>query len=114
MEWLNLGTYTYSVTAISSEGLQSIPAFSTVEITVLGIDSVENTLRVFPNPVRSYLNISYEESFSYRLFNSIGQPIWEGESSGDIQMDCHTLSQGMYILLIVTEAETYTKKIIVQ
>ena len=114
MEWLNLGTYTYSVTAISSEGLQSIPAFSTVEITVLGIDSVENTLRVFPNPVRSYLNISYEEPFSYRLFNSIGQPIWEGESSGDIQMDCHTLSQGMYILLIVTEAETYTKKIIVQ
>ncbi len=113
-EWLNLGTYTYSVTAISSEGLQSIPAFATMEITVLGIDSIENTLCVFPNPVRTCLNISYEQPFSYKLFNSIGQKIREGESTGNVQMDCHTLSQGMYILFVATEAETYTKKIIVQ
>ena len=113
-EWLNLGTHTYSVTAVSSEGLQSIPAFATVEITVLGIDSIENTLRVFPNPVRNCLNISYEEPFSYRLFNSIGQQIWVGESGGDLQMDCHTLPQGVYILLIATETEEYVKKIIVQ
>ena len=112
-EWLNLGTYTYSVTAVNSEGLQSIPAFATVEITVLGIDSIENTLRVFPNPVRSYLNISYDRPFSYRLFNSIGQQIWVGESAGDIQMDCRTLSQGIYILLVATETEDYIKKIIV-
>ena len=113
-EWLNLGTHTYSVTAISSEGLQSIPAFATVEINVLGVDSIENMLRVYPNPVRGYLNISYEQPFSYRLFNSIGQQIWEGESAGDIQMDCHALSQGVYIFLIATEVETFTKKIIVQ
>lgn len=113
-EWLNLGTYTYSVTAVSSEGLQSIPAFASVEITVLGIDSIESILRVFPNPVRSYLSISYDQPFSYKLFNSIGQQLWMGESAGDLQMDCRTLSQGMYILFVATEAETYTKKIIVQ
>ena len=113
-EWLNLGTYTYSVTAVSSEGLQSIPAFSTVEVSVLGIDSIENTLRIFPNPVCDYLNISYEQPFSYRLFNNIGQQIWEGESRGDVHLDCRTLSQGIYILFIATEAETCTKKIIVK
>ena len=113
-EWLNLGTHTYSVTAVSSEGLQSIPAFATVEIMVLGVDSIENTLRVFPNPVRGYLNISFEQTFNYRLFNSIGQHIWEGESSGDLQMDCRALSQGVYVLLIATETEDYIKKIIVQ
>ncbi len=113
-ELLDLGTYTYSVTAISSEGQQSIPAFATVEITVLGIDSIENTLRLYPNPVRNYLNISYERPFYYRLFNNIGQPIWAGDSSGVIQIDCRTLSQGVYILIIATETETYTKKIIVQ
>ena len=112
-EWVNLGTYTYSVMAVSSDGLQSIPAFATVEITVLGIDSIENTLHIFPNPVRSYLNISYEQPFSYKLFNSIGQQIWEGESSGDIQMDCRTLSQGIYVLLVATETKDYIKKIIV-
>ena len=113
-EWLNLGTHTYSVTAINSEGLQSIPAFATVEITVLGVDSIENTLHVFPNPVRSYLNISYELPFTYKLFNSIGQQIWVGESSGNVHLDCHALSQGVYVLLIATEAKDYTKKIIVQ
>ena len=113
-EWLNLGTHTYSVTAISSEGLQSIPAFATVEITVLGVDSIENTLHVFPNPVHGHLNISYELPFTYKLFNSIGQQIWVGESSGDVHLDCHALSQGVYVLLIATEAKEYTKKIIVQ
>ena len=113
-EWLNLGTFTYSVTAVSEEGLQSIPAFATVEITVLGIDSIENTLRVFPNPVRSYLNISYDHPFSYRLFNSIGQQLWMGESAGDLYMDCRTLSQGVYFLFVATEGESFSKKIIVQ
>ena len=85
-----------------------------MEITVLGIDSIENMLRLYPNPVRNYLNISYAQPFSYRLFNNIGQPVWVGDSLGDIQIDCRTLSQGVYILIIATEAETYTKKIIVQ
>ena len=113
-EWLNLGSYTYSVTTISSEGLQSIPAFATVEITMLGIDSVENTLRLYPNPVRDYLNISYEQPFSYRLFNSIGHQIWFGESEGNTQIDCRALLQGVYVLFIAAETKVYTKKIIVQ
>jgi hypothetical protein len=113
-EWLNLGAYTYSVTTISSEGLQSIPAFATVEITMLGIDSIENTLRLYPNPVRDYLNINYEQPFSYRLFNSIGHQIWFGESEGNTQIDCRALPQGVYILLIATETKDYSKKIIVQ
>ena len=113
-EWLNLGTYTYSVTTISSDGLQSIPAFATVEITILGIDSIENTLRLFPTPVRDYLNICYEEPFSYRIFNSIGQQILIGESEGNIQIDCRALPQGVYVLFIATETKDYSKKIIVR
>ena len=113
-EWLNLGSYTYSVTTISSEGLQSIPAFATAEITMLGIDSIENTLRLYPNPVRDYLNISYEQPFSYRLFNSIGHQIWFGESEGNTQIDCRALPQGVYVLFIAAETKVYTKKIIVQ
>ena len=112
-ELLNLGTYTYSVTAISSEGQQSIPAFATVEITILGIDSIETKMRLFPNPVRNWLNISFEQPFSYILFNNIGQQIREGKSEGDVVIDCRTLRQGLYILQIATETQVFTKKIIV-
>ena len=112
-ELLNLGSYTYSVTAISSEGQQSIPAFSTVEINILGIDSIENKIRLFPNPVRNWLNINYEQPFSYFLSNDIGQQIKAGKSEGEALIDCRTLPQGIYILQIATKNQVFTKKIIV-
>ena len=111
---LNLGTYTYSVVAISTNGQQSIPAFATVEITVLGLDSIESELQIFPNPVRNYLNISLEQPFRYAIFNNIGQLIREGSSIGEAQIECGTLSQGVYILQISTEAQVFKKKIIVE
>lgn len=111
---LNLGTYTYSVVAVSTNGQQSIPAFATVEITVLGLDSIESELRIFPNPVRNYLNISLEQPFRYAIFNNIGQLIREGSSIGEAQIDCGMLSQGVYILQISTEAQVFKKKIIVE
>ena len=112
-ELLNLGTYTYSVTAISNDGQLSIPAFATVEITILGIDSLENKIRLFPNPVNSWLNICFEQPFSYILFNNIGQPIREGKAEGEALIDCRALPQGLYILQIATETQVFTKKIIV-
>ena len=113
-ELLNLGTYTYSVMAFNDEGLQSIPAFVTVEITILGIDSIENELRVFPNPVRSWLNISLEQPFCYVFFNNIGQKVVEGNSAGNAQIDCGILPKGLYIMQIATDDHVFVKKIIVQ
>ncbi len=111
---LNLGTYTYSVVAVNTDGQQSVPAFATVEITVLGLDSIESELRIFPNPVRNYLNISLEQPFRYAIFNSIGQLVKEGSSLGEAQIECGMLSQGLYILQISTEAQVFKKKIIVE
>ena len=111
---LNLGTYTYSVTAVSATGQQSIPGFATVEITVLGIDSLENELRIFPNPIRNYLNISLGQPFQYTIFNDIGQLVRDGTSAGEAQVECGTLPQGLYILEIRTAAQVYKKKIIVE
>ena len=113
-QWLNLGTYTYSVVAVSNEGQQSIPAFATVEITILGIDSIENTLKVFPNPTRNWLNISIEQNFNYVIFNSIGQIISIGNASGNAQIDCGTFEKGVYILHITTGGQVFIKKILVQ
>ena len=111
---LNLGTYTYSVVAVNTDGQQSVPAFATVEITVLGLDSIESELLIFPNPVRNYLNISLEQPFRYAIFNSIGQLVKEGSSLGEAQIECGMLSQGVYILQISTEVQVFKKKIIVE
>ena len=110
---LNLGTYTYSITAVSTEGQQSIPAFATVEITILGIDSIESELRIFPNPTRNWLNINYEQPFNYSLLTNMGQIVLKGSCAGDAQIDCGTLSKGIYILQIATSTQIFVKKIIV-
>jgi uncharacterized repeat protein (TIGR01451 family) len=112
-ELLNIGTYTYSVTAMSNEGQLSEPAFATVEITVMGIDSIENTICLFPNPTHNWLNINLGQPFSYILFNNIGQLIREGKAEEDTVIDCRTLPQGIYILQIATKTQVSTKKIIV-
>ena len=112
-ELLNIGTYTYSVTAMSDEGQLSVPAFATVEITVMGIDSIENKIHLFPNPTCNYLNIHLEQPFSYILFNNIGQLIREGKAEGDVVIDCRTLPQGIYILQIASKTQVSTQKIIV-
>ena len=113
-QWVNLGTYTYSVVAVSSDGQQSIPAFATVEITVLGVDSIENTMKVFPNPTRNWLTISYEQSYHYALFNEMGQKVIEGDGSGDTPIDLGNLSRGVYLLHFVTDGQVIVKKVLVQ
>jgi hypothetical protein len=98
---------------MSNEGQLSEPAFATVEITVMGIDSIENITRLFPNPTHNWLNINLGQPFSYILFNNIGQLIREGKAEEDAVIDCRTLPQGIYILQIATKTQVSTKKIIV-
>ena len=110
----DLGTYTYSVTALSPTGQQSIPAFATVEVTVLGIDSIESVLRIYPNPVRGCLNVSYDRPFRYALFNPVGQCVVEGSATGEARIQCGALSQGVYVLQVSADDKTTKTKIIVK
>ena len=111
---VNIGNYTYSVVAISTNGQQSIPAFATVEITVMGIDSIENTLKIFPNPTRNALNISFEAPYNYIIYNNIGQNVLSGHSTGDTLIDCGVLEKGIYVIHIAAEGQIIIKKIIVE
>lgn len=111
---VNIGTYTYSVVAISSNGQQSLPAFATVEITMVGIDSIESTLKIFPNPTRNSLNINFEMPYSYVIYNEIGQKVLSGNSTGDTLIDCGVLSKGVYVVHVTTEGQVIIKKIIVE
>ncbi len=113
-ELVNLGTFTYSVTPINNDGQQGLPAFATVQVTVLGIDSIESTLRVYPNPVRNYLNISYERPFSYTLYSPLGQRILEGSATGEAHVYCGQLTQGVYVLHINADDRVTKRKIIVE
>jgi hypothetical protein len=112
-ELQGIGTYTYSVTAFNDEQQFSIPAFVTVSIDTIGAPEIHNNAQIFPNPVHDILYVSLGQAFSYVLFNSLGQQITCGESTGAFQLQCSGMPQGVYFLQINTGSAIQMKKILV-
>lgn len=94
--------------------------FSVNNFTVtpaLGV--AENTIKpitVFPNPVKDYLQISNADQniTDVAVFNLLGQEvireIWSGK--GNSSLDMTKLTSGTYLLKIVADGKTETRKII--
>lgn len=113
IEYMDLGTYTYSVTAISPQGQQSIPAFITIDINIVSVDENICDAQLYPNPVHGNLNISLGRPFHYAMFNSMGQQVMQGECSGNDQISCNGLPGGLYFLQISTDTHNCIRKILV-
>ena len=113
-EYQNIGTYTYSVTAVSNEGYLSIPAFVTLNVNTIGVNETLECTQLFPNPTSDLLNIRLEQPFQYKLFNALGQLITEGEGAGEAQLRCNNLPKGLYFLQITTESHSVLKKITIE
>jgi hypothetical protein len=60
-----------------------------------------NLLKVFPNPVNSYLQIdNQKEKLNFEIYNSIGKKILSGELKIDEEINVNRLKTGQYILKI--------------
>ena len=89
--------------------------------SVLGNDSfdIENAISISPNPVsnKEYFNIRLKENMSgsYTLYNSLGQEsISNTISNSDfVRVNTSNLSQGIYILNILVDGKSMTRKIII-
>lgn len=113
-QWLNLGTFEYSVVAYNAQHQVTLPAFEKVEITTVGLDEAENHIQLYPNPVSDRLYLEMECPFTYLIFNAVGQQVAQGESNGKTQINCSAMPKGLYFMQIATEAQVFVKKIIVQ
>ena len=110
----NLGNYIYSVVAVNGNGQLSMPALAKVDVTIMGVGENVSQLKLFPNPVNDVLHVEMGQPFNYYIVNAIGQQVMQGESHGEAQIRCDGLSKGVYLLRVVTDSHTITKKIVVQ
>jgi hypothetical protein len=70
----------------------------------LGVETpVFKDLNVYPNPVQSQLYIDNEETMHYELYNVLGKKIQSGSLAVHGQVDCSSLSSGMYLLKLQNE-----------
>jgi hypothetical protein len=68
---------------------------------------------VYPNPVAEKLHIDLDQEASLHLMNLSGQTVYS--SSGKIEsIDVTNLPPGLYILMILTDDQTASKKIMVK
>lgn len=84
--------------------------------TTDGITSVENVetptlFEVFPNPTADFLQVKNNENlaFSYRVFNLMGQPVLQGDSTGTSRLDVRFLPRGAYAVEVETEGVKQTQ-----
>lgn len=88
----------------------------TVNISFLGLESLENQLSVYPNPVAETLNISLNKQYhstTVTVIDATGRILLEADhsSTDSILIDVSSFTSGIYQLIIRTDEYRVTKKI---
>ncbi len=80
-------------------------------------DEVSNTLLIYPNPTRNYLNIKQSANLieNVRIVNLRGQVVLEQNlNDNKVQLDVSALPKGIYFVWINSGNETSTERLIIQ
>lgn len=72
-----------------------------VKAPEVGVNEIEQTLKVYPNPTSGMLNIEGEGMTSIEVYNEIGQCVMMKEVNGNaVQLNTESLSNGLYIIRV--------------
>ena len=105
---------TYYGVVMNASGCASLPTAVTVEI-FLGINDLDiANLKVYPNPTKDIVNISYKESIDkVEVYSMLGQRVLESQSSDtNVSLDLSQLASGTYMLKIVVGESSQLVKVI--
>ena len=75
---------------------------TTFQTWMEGVDELENTLKVYPNPTSNMLNVEGEGMSNIEVYNTVGQLVMSQEVGGNAaQINTESLNNGMYFLRIM-------------
>ena len=74
---------------------------TTFQTWMEGVDELSQTLKLYPNPTSSLLNVEGEGMSSIEVYNAIGQRIMKQEVDGNsVQINTEALNGGIYFIRI--------------
>lgn len=74
---------------------------TTFQTWMEGVDELEHSLKLYPNPTAAVLNVEGEGMASIEVYNTIGQRVMSVEVTGDkVQINTESLNNGVYFLRI--------------
>jgi hypothetical protein len=67
-----------------------------------GVDELENSVKLYPNPTNNILNVEGEGMSSIEVYNAVGQRVMKQEVNGNkAQVNTQSLNSGVYFIRIV-------------
>ena len=77
-------------------------AETTFQTWMEGVDELENSLKLYPNPTASILNVEAEGMSSLEVYNTVGQRVMKQEVNGNkAQVNTQSLNSGIYFIRII-------------
>ncbi|MBN2681940.1 MAG: T9SS type A sorting domain-containing protein [Bacteroidales bacterium] len=70
-----------------------------VDTALIKVDNLENSIRIYPNPVNDYLYIESTEVIGFCIYDLYGNQILSGHNK---VVDVRSLQSGMFLLKIST------------
>ena len=82
-------------------------------------NSIDNDFNVFPNPAAESININFssdnETPQQLVIRDNLGKVVYhQSKPQAKLQIDLKSFAKGMYLVSIITDKNTHTKKIIVE
>ena len=88
--------------------------FPDIDEDCSAVESVaENMAKIYPNPSHGIVKIEVEDLRNVKIFNALGQSIYESEVSGDAFEYNFGDAPGMYLIRVKTAKGTETSRIVV-
>ena len=88
-------------------------ATSSIVLDVEDVD-VQNSIKIFPNPAKSFVKIIVEEKSNVIVFNNEGKKIMENNiKAGISEININDFTTGFYYIKVSNKKGTTTKKVIV-
>jgi alpha-tubulin suppressor-like RCC1 family protein len=85
---------------------------STISCTTLGIsDNLIETIKIYPNPVKEIIYLSKIRNLDYKIYDLLGKIVLEGIINEN-QINVNSLKNGIYILKLESEKNTFNQKFI--
>jgi hypothetical protein len=111
-------TSNYTVTGVSAQGcINTNTTTVKVETCDVGIKEIASAtaLKFYPNPIKDFLNISFEVQSNNRIISiidAVGKVVYSAEATKNLSINLSTLSQGIYILKVKSDSEVRNYKLI--
>lgn len=113
---INLSTPSYDV-VLCSDTLIDMIEVCEMNVTSIKKSIAEKDIKIFPNPAKDYLNISFsnKDAFTVEITDVTGKIVLTKRIIGDVErIDISSLQNGMYFVKVQSEGVDFVQKLMVR